>query len=123
MVGWLYNWIERIRWDDDGRGFTVAWAHQMREAPSPFWGGSRTERVTDLAERHVSLDGVVGPATVIPGEPKAWPPLLSQTAIKSIQAMVRKRSRQTRHATIRARLPCSKKRLRSTPTSRWHIDR
>lgn len=88
MAWWLYRWIERIRWDNDGRGFTVAWAHQTREVPL---GG----RVTDLAERHVSLDGVVGPATVIPGEPKVWPPLPSQTAIKSIQAMVRKRSRQT----------------------------
>jgi hypothetical protein len=95
MVWWLYNWIERIRWDDDGRGFTVVWAHQMRDAPSPLYGGRVKERVTDLAERHVSLDGVVGPATVIPGEPKVWPPLPSQTAIKSIKAMVRERSRQT----------------------------
>lgn len=95
VAGWLDNWIERIRWDDDGRGFTVAWAHGTREVPSPLYGGRMTERVTDLAERHVSFDGVVGPATVIPGDVKAWPPLSpSQTAFESINEMVRERSTQ-----------------------------
>ncbi|HEX8672269.1 MAG TPA: hypothetical protein VF710_10280 [Longimicrobium sp.] len=92
--GWLYEWIEGIRWDDDGAGFTVAWTHQTREVPSPFWGGRRTERVTDLAERHVSLDGVAGPATVIFGDLKVRTELPSKTAIESIRALVRERSRQ-----------------------------
>ncbi len=91
---WLYNWIERIRWDGDGRGFTVAWPHQTRDVPSPLYEGRMTERVTDLAERHVSLDGVVGPATVILGEPKELPLSPSKTAIESIQAMVQERSTQ-----------------------------
>jgi hypothetical protein len=94
VASWLYDWIERIQWDEDGRGFTVTWKHQTRDVPSPFWGGGRTERVTDLAERHVSLDGVVGPATVILGEPKDMTPLPSETAIESIRALVRERSRQ-----------------------------
>lgn len=94
MAAWLHKWIERIRWDDDGRGFSVAWAHQTREVPSPLYGGRMTERVTDLAERHVSLDGVVGPTTVIPGDVKVWPPSPSPTALASIDAMVQERSTQ-----------------------------
>lgn len=92
VARWLYDWIERIQWDDDGRGFTVAWAHAMREVPSPWSTGK--DRVTDLALRHVSLDGVVGPVTVVPGEPRPFPLLPSETARKSIRALIRERSRQ-----------------------------
>lgn len=93
VASWLYDWIEGIRWDEDGRGFTVAWKHQTRDVRSLPYGGWM-QRVTDLAERHVSLDGVVGPAKVILGEPKDMTPLPSETARASIRALVRERSRQ-----------------------------
>jgi hypothetical protein len=92
VARWMYDWIDSIQWDDDGRGFTVAWVHDVREVPSPR--SIMTERVTDLALRHVALDGAVGPTTVVPGEPRPERPLPSETAIKSIRALVRERSRQ-----------------------------
>lgn len=94
VARWLYGWIERIQWDDDARGFTVAWAHQTREVPSPLYGGRMTERVTDFAKRRVSLDGLVGPTTVVLGDVKERMPIPSETALESIKAMVRERSRQ-----------------------------
>lgn len=91
---WLYDWIDRIQWDDDGQGFTVAWAQGTREVPSPLYGGRMTEKITDFALRHLTLDGVVGSVTLVAGEPRATTPLPSETAIKSIKALVRERSRQ-----------------------------
>lgn len=92
VARWLYDWIDSIQWDDEGQGFTVAWVHAVRDVPSPR--SIMKERVSDFAERHVSLDGVVGPVSVVLGEPKPLPPLPSETAIKSIRALVRERSRQ-----------------------------
>jgi hypothetical protein len=94
VAKWLYDWIDHVRWDDHRGGFNVAWEHQVREVPSPLYGGRLPERVADLAVRHVSFDGAVGPVEIIPGEAKALPPRPSEAAMKSIRAMVRERSRQ-----------------------------
>lgn len=99
VAAWLYDWIEEIRWDEDGQGITVAWVQERRDVPSPFNAGGSTSRVTVLAERHISLDGRAGPISVTRDEVKAPAPLPRETAIEAIKALVRERSTQI--------VPCS----------------
>jgi len=90
----LYNWIWDIRWDDDGQGFTVYSIHANRQVNSDFYRFPTKKTVVDVALRHVSLDGTVGPITIVPDALNVSTPLPSEKAIESIKALVRERSRQ-----------------------------
>lgn len=91
-LGRIVDRIERLDWDADSHGFTVALADGTREVQAPHYAVRFMVKVTDLAVRHVSLDGAVGPIRFVRGELKPDKLLPSRTACESILKQVGDRS-------------------------------
>jgi hypothetical protein len=90
LIKSFFERVDRIDWDEDCRGFTVALVEGTREVESRYSG---KVSVTDVGLRHVSLEGDVGPSISVPGELKPKRLLPSDEAIDAIKALVRERSR------------------------------
>lgn len=89
LIKGFFERVDRIDWDEDCQGFTVALVEGTRKVESRYSG---KVSVTDVGLRHVSLEGDVGLIISVPGELKPERCRASDEAINAIQALVRERS-------------------------------